>query len=465
MPTAPLPPSRWAGLRPRRGWARTVGGVIVTTWTVFRETKAGTRAAALSFSSLLGLGPVIAIIVIVAGVVLGQRDPHLAVNTLNRLIHFVAPQVDQYEQLSAADPTSPGAQQAFNPKLVEIINGFTTGVSRGSAGVFGALSLIAIVLLLFKSIEDVFNEIWGVRRGRSLVMRIVFYWTILTLGAVLFFAAVTLLSAGAFVNVFMERLPFGLQLLRLLRWSLPLCSFALVTGVLTVFYRLIPHTRVYWRAALVGALVVAALLMMNNFLAFFYLRRVILTKSLYGSLGVLPILMFGLYVFWLYVLIGGQISYAVQNADFRNSQIAWSSLGETERERLSLAVFLVVCRRFQQCLPPVSASEVGEIVHVPSQILNGCLNRLTDRQLLTAVPPSDRAPATENRYQPARPLSRLTLLEFRQLEDPAGSRGATGDLTHLDPLLPLYEAALNRLEEQAFFQQSLEALLAEHPAT
>jgi len=438
----------------------------VTTWTVFRETKAGTRAAALSFSSLLGLGPLIAIILIVAGLVLGQRNPHLAVNTLDRLIHFVAPQINQYEQLSAADQAADAdGPPAFNPTLVQIIDGFSTGVSRGSAGVFGALSLIVIVLLLFKSIEDVFNEIWGVRRGRSLVMRIVFYWTILTLGAVLFFAAVTLLSAGAFVNVFMERLPFGLQLLRLLRWSLPLCSFALVTGVLTVFYRVIPHTRVFWRAAFIGALVVAALLMLNNFLAFFYLRRVILTKSLYGSLGVLPVLMFGLYVFWLYVLIGGQISYAVQNADFRNSQAAWGSLSEAARERLSLAVFLVICRRFQKCEPPISASEVGEIVHVPSQILNECLNRLTDMRLLTAVPPSDRAPATENRYQPGRPLSRLNLFEFRRLEDPADGRSATGDLSHLDPLLPLYQGALRQLGEQEFFRKSLEDLMGEHPVS
>ena len=52
--------------------------------------------------------------------------------------------------------------------------GWAATLARGSAGVFGALSLIAIVLLLFKSIEDVFNEIWGVRRGRSLVMRELF---------------------------------------------------------------------------------------------------------------------------------------------------------------------------------------------------------------------------------------------------------------------------------------------------
>jgi membrane protein len=462
MPAIPPTPAPAELLSPPAGWLKSAGRVIATTWNVFHETKAATRAAALSFSSLLGLGPLVAIILIVAGLVLGQRDPHLAVNALNRVLHFVAPQINQYEQLSnAAGPG--GASPAFNPTLVEIINGFSTGVSRGSAGTFGALTLIAIVLLLFKSIEDVFNEIWGVRTGRSLVMRVVFYWTILTLGALLFFAGVALLGAGAFVNVFMERLPFGAQLVRLLRWSLPVGSFALVAGVLTVFYRVIPNTRVDWRAALAGALLVAALLMLNNFLAFFYLRRVILTRSLYGSLGVLPVLMFGLYVFWLYVLIGGQFSYAVQNAHFRNNQAAWRRLSEVARERLLLAVFLVICRRFQRCRPPASASEVGEIVRAPAQILNECLNRLSDMGLLTAVPPAAGARTPELRYQPARPLGRLNLLEFRQLEGQAGPQPIPGDLNALDPLLPRYEEALARLGEQPFFRKSIEELLAENP--
>src|SRR5690349_17304790 len=67
--------------------------VISITWTVFNETKAASRAAALSFSSLLGLGPLVAITVLIAGFTLDQKDPSLAANQLGRLISFVAPQV------------------------------------------------------------------------------------------------------------------------------------------------------------------------------------------------------------------------------------------------------------------------------------------------------------------------------------------------------------------------------------
>ena len=75
--------------------------VFSITITVFSETKAASRAAALSFSSLLGLGPLVAIAMLVAGMVLDNKDPDLAVNTLNRVITFIAPQVDQYESMTS----------------------------------------------------------------------------------------------------------------------------------------------------------------------------------------------------------------------------------------------------------------------------------------------------------------------------------------------------------------------------
>jgi len=54
-----------------RGWLYATLRVFTVTWTVFMETKAASRAAALSFSSLLGIGPLIAIGVLIGGFVLG----------------------------------------------------------------------------------------------------------------------------------------------------------------------------------------------------------------------------------------------------------------------------------------------------------------------------------------------------------------------------------------------------------
>ena len=400
-----------------------------------------------------------------------DNDPNLVANKLSDLIKLAAPQLAQLETMNnqqadaARAGTAPGAGTqniAVNPKLVDLINGIIAGAHSSSAGVFGALSLIFIVLLLFKSVEDAFNDIWGVRLGRSLLMRVVFYWTILTLGAVLFFAAVTLLGAGAFINVFIEKLPGGAELLRVLRWSLPAFSFTLLVTVLTVFYRVIPNTRVLWRVAFTGALVVAALLMLNNFIALLYVRRVTNEINFYGSLSILPVFMFGLYIFWFFVLIGGVLSYAIQNVHYRNSQAAWSGLTEAMRERLSLVVLLTIGRRFHACLPPVSASQLCTFVKVPSQVLNECLNRLADMQLITALRPAPGTPVTDPLYQPSRPLSHITLLEFKRLDDNLGDDPIGQALERIDPILPHYNAALDRVGEQEFLKKNLEQLFEEH---
>lgn len=484
--------------------------VISITVTVFRESRAPSRAAALSFSSLLGLGPLIAIAVLIGGFMLGKNSDEVIADRIGSLIEAVAPQLRQLDGPAAQPPESapaPGsaapssakppsqtpaqphgiahASGAPTPRIgeapppparhpgekvdrnvVTFVKGIVDGARSGSGGVFGAISFITVVLLLFKSIEDAFNDIWGVRVGRSIVVRVVFYWTVLTLGAVIFFAAIALLGATSFVSLFQPvilKLPGGQELFNVLRWSLPLFSITLLTALLTLLYRIIPNTRVFWGAAAVGAVVVTCLLLLNNYVALLYVRRVIITRSLYGSVALPLVLMLGLYVFWLYLLIGGIVSYAVQNVHFRNSQAAWSTLPEQTRERLSLIVFLTICRRFRECMPPISASHLSVMLKVPTQLINECLGRLEQLKLVIPLRPSANETESDTRYQPARPLNRITLYDFKTLDENFGENPLGGSLEDIEPLMARYDAELRHVGENEFFQKSVDELLAEHP--
>ncbi|MEO6246511.1 MAG: YihY/virulence factor BrkB family protein [Opitutaceae bacterium] len=438
------------------GCAYAVLRVISITVTVFFESRIVSRAAALSFSSLLGLGPLIAIAVLVAGFALGKNDPNLVADTLNRLVKIVAPQIAQYETLTQT------ANQV-NPQLVDVINNIIKSSQSSSAPALGMFTLLVIVLLLFKSIEDTFNDIWGVRQGRSVVKRIVLYWTVLTLGAVLFFSAVALLGASTFFHMFDDKLPDEVGKFRSVGWLLQLASFSLLAALLTVFYRVIPNTRVFWRAALIGGLVVGGLLVMNNVMAFLFVKRVLLERNLYGSLALPFVVISGLFIFWLCVLTGGIVSYAVQNVHFRNSQAAWGTLSEAMRERLALVVFLTICRRFNACMPPASVSMLGALLKVPAQLLNECLSRLVMLKLVTALRPPATSEETEDLYQPAQPLNRLTLFDFKNRDDNFGDDPADATIESIDPIVGQYNAALARLGDQEFFQQTVDQLLTQNP--
>jgi membrane protein len=153
----------------------------------------------------------------------------------------------------------------------------------------------------------------------------------------------------------------------------------------------------------------------------------------------------------------------VQNVHFRNSQAAWGHLSETMRERLLLVVLLKICRRFRDCQPPLSASNLGDSIKVPTQILNECLNRLVDLKLVTPLP----APSDDNTgdllYQPARPLNRISLLEFKRLDDNYGDDPVGNSLEHLDPVLYQYNRVTERGGEHEFLNKNLEDLFAEYP--
>ena len=451
------------------------------TLSGLQELKVAPRAAALSYSSLLGLGPLVAIAVLISGFALGNRDPAIIANGLNNIISFIAPQVGEYQKAvsdgqpansivvgphaagTAAAPTA--SRPPADPVLVGVINNFITYSHSGTAGVVGVVALLVIVILLFTSVEKTFNDIWGVRRGRNWVTRIVYYWAVITLGAVLFIASLTLFSAGAFINASAAKLPFRQELAPLYSLLLRSTSTLLLVLILTLFYRLIPNTRVRWRAALIGAVVVTALLFLNNYLAFLYFRNVVSANRLYGSVGILPILMLGLYVFWLFVLVGGQITYAVQNVHYRSSQMAWHGLNQATRESMSLLVLLLIARRFKSCQPPHSVADLAQLIRIPSQILNESLNRLCDLKLIVELPPAEGTDPTEHRYQPARPLDHVSLTQFRQLFENYGEAPAGGLLDNVDPVLAYYHERLAAGLPRVLGEMTLDQLLDAHPQT
>lgn len=436
--------------------------ILSITITGLGEIRVFSRAAALSFSSLLGIGPLIAIGVLVAGNILAEQKSDIAVEALNKAIRFIAPQVSQLDDAIVVTGDVKSGPVEVNPEIVSMINNFIEASQSGTLGIVGGLTLVLIVIQLFISVEESFNSIWGVRRGRSLLMRIAWYWTVVTLGAVLMMAALSLLSASTIPAV-VERLPMGVEMMRVFRLVAPLVSFVVLVLMLTIFYRFIPNTNVFWIPAIVGATVVVILLVLNNYLAFFYVRRVLLSQSLFGSLSIVPVLMAGLYVFWFFVLLGGQITYAVQNVHYRSSQSVWHELNYISRESLALLVLALIARRFKACKPALTASDLSKAIRVPTQVLNECLNRLNDIGLVSTNPPLEGESALDYRFQPARPLDRITLNEFRNEFAELGESPSGELLESVDPILRHFRSSVATALGTALSDRTLDQLIDELP--
>ena len=345
---------------------------------------------------------------------------------------------------------------------MEFVNNLGKSARSGTAGIVGTLILILICIQLIITIENTLNMIWGVRRGRSWGQRIVSYWTLISLGTVLGIMAITFLSAAT-LSIWIQKLPFGLGLAQYTGVFMPVLSFTLIILLFALFYRFIPHTTVPWKAAFIGSTSVAVLLFLNNYLSFLYISRVVRTQSLYGSIGIVPVLMFGLFIFWIFILLGGQITYSVQNVKLLTNLKVWKNISVHARESLTLTTFLLIARRFYTCAAPLSSEELSNITRVPGQVLNESILRLHDMGLISPIESVDENEETITRYQPSKPLSKITLGEFKQDLDTYGADGGAELLCELDPILGYYEANLQTVHKAGLLQKPVKELFEKYP--
>lgn len=436
-----------------RGWRASLFGllrVITITAEGVLKNRIPSQAAALSYYTLIALGPLIAIVIMISGFVLRDNQQEVATKALTDLVYFIAPSaeeasqtelVDFFDEIDASSTLASGvtATKKVNPELVKFIEDVVENARSGAVGVIGSLILILISIQLLSTIEKTFNSIWGVRMARNVPQRIVFYWTFISLGAVFSFTAVTLGTVSAIAAKF-EDIPFIGEMARDSIIALaPLLAFFLIILLLTAFNRFIPNTRVRWLPAALGATIVAILLMLNQQLSFLYIGFVIRQQSLFGTVGILPILLFGLFIFWLVLLIGGQLTYAIQNVNTLTNQRAWENVSLRTREALSLAALLLVARRFQECGKPYSVDEMTAKMRVPGNILNETLSRLCDLGYLNSVQSSEVKKQDSMRYQPAIPLETITLAEFKQRLETFGNNMGGDLLQSVDPIIAYFE--------------------------
>jgi len=428
--------------------------VISITTRGIMSKKMFSQAAALSYSSLMSLGPIVFLAIMISTVVLQRHSVQITTDLLNNIVKFIAPTTS----MTAADTGQP------NEQLVAMLKSFVESAHHWKGSVFSLLFLVFICIQMMISIENNFNNIWGVRRGRNTLRRIVLYWTVFMLGVLAAFTTATVLSAAT-LGMMVSELPWGLDILGNFTGVTHLLAFALLTLVLAVFYRFIPNTKVHWGPALIGGMVVAICLILNNYFSFLYVATVLNKMNLYGSVvGIIPILMFGLYVFWGLVLFGGVLTYAVQNANIITADRLWNQVSPRTRRLLNLAAFLRIARAYLRKEPGPTVQDLANSMRVPAAILNEGLGRLTDLRLVSTVEQANGRREINIRYQPARPLNQLTLGGFHRSVDMVGNSAGDEHLEATDPILPQYVEALGQFEAGPALERTFAEMLKDEKA-
>jgi membrane protein len=399
----------------------------------FIRNRCPVRAGALSYTTLLALIPLLAVGISVASSLLKQKDDAASAQFYSQLIDKFVGVAAPHLGMVPKEPGEPGEQDDARREVVQGINQFVKNIQSGAIGVVGMIALVMVAISLLATIEATFNDMWGITRGRSWFARVIQYWAGITLGPLLIIIAFTLTTGPHLkgTKVLVEQMPY---LGTLLFAFMPL---VVVTGAFTLFYFLLPNTKVQWKAALVGGIVGGCLWHLNNVAAVLFVSRVITYKKIYQSFYIVPVFMFGLYVSWLIVLFGAQVAYVYQNLRTYLQERQAEGVNQRGREFVALRLMTFIGQRFVRGEKAAAISEMAEALTVPSRLVSQILSLLAETKILLEVKSVDHA------YTPARPLETITVQDvFQALRTGEGREVATKD----EPVRDLVRGEFEKIE-------------------
>ncbi len=265
-------------------------------------------ASALTFTSLLALVPITAIGFAVLAAFPAFEDVHRDIQML--------------------------VFQSFLPDVgLRVEEYFTTFVENaGKLTVVGLLGLGVTAILLLATIESTLNGIWRVREARPWQARLVVYWTLLTLGPLLFGAS---LSLSGYLMAVIRASGVEAATVQLARLA-GVVPLLLGAGAFALLYMILPNRRVPPAHAVVGGLTAALLFEVLKRLFAAYVVQLPTYQTIYGAVSALPIFLVWLYVSWGAVLFGAVVAASL--GDWRMDRVDRAAEGPAPRLAVALRI-------------------------------------------------------------------------------------------------------------------------------
>ena len=315
------------------------------------------QAMALAFKTLLSLAPLLAVIFsILKGLGVHNRlEPALA--------EALAPLGEKGQEITG------------------YLIGFVDKMSAGALGSVGTVTLFVTVVSLLGTIEEAFNRIWHVKAPRKLTRKFSDYLSVILVGPVLVFAALTItatLQSNLFVQKLMSLEPFGSAILTLLRFV----PYLTLWGAFTFTYVFVPNTRVKLQSALVGGLAAAFLWQTVGWGFTMFVASSTHYYAIYSSFAILLLFLLWLQVGWVIVLLGAQVAYAYQHVNFYVEDREILAQSPAGREKLALQMMFLIGRNFYHGLDPMSIPAMATQLHLPAGIVNDFMEMFHQTRLV-----------------------------------------------------------------------------------
>lgn len=355
----------------------------------FKNEELQTKASALTYSTLLAIVPLLAVLL---GIAKGFGFQGAVRQQL--FVFFPGHELELSK-----------AFQYVESYLAQAQGGVIIGV--------GLILLFYTVISLISTIEDSFNNIWQIQKSRPLSRKVIDYMG-------LFLLLPILITTSSGISIFISTLKGSILneyvfFTPVVEFILNISPFIITILAFTALYLLLPNTKVRFLNGFLAA--VFAGTAFQIFQLIYINGQIWVSKynAIYGSFAALPLLLLWLQLSWLICLFGAELSYASQNVKKFSFDRDTKNITRRYKDFLTLLIASLIAKRFAKGEKPYSADELSETYRIPIRITTEILYLLTDLNIISETHIDDDMVTY---YQPAMDINQLSVgLLFSKIDE------------------------------------------------
>lgn len=286
--------------------------------------------------------------------------------------------------------------------IIGFVNSYLIHTKKGLFLGIGLLFMLWTTLMLISNIETAFNDIWQVRRQRSIFRTITDYIALLFLIPVVIVVSSGLSILVAALN---HQLKDIIVLGPLMSFAIKLSPYLLLSVAFTVLYIFMPNTKVKLKSAAIPGIIAGV--SMQLFQSIYINSQIWISNynAIYGSFAIIPFFLLWLQASWIICLVGAELSYTRQNSEdfFVDIPSEPSFASKTEA---SWKIITLINERFHNGEKAITAEEIKSYIKVSMRNLNNLLYDLQKIHLIAEITHDEKGDIA--RYLPAETLDNIS---------------------------------------------------------
>ncbi len=392
--------------------------VIILAVREFVDDKCSQKASALTYYSLLSIVPLVAM---AFGIAKGFGFETALENQLMKSLY---------------------GQEAVVAWIMDFAHKYLSSIKGGMIAGVGFVMLLWSVMNVLGGIEQSFNEVWEVKRSRSMVRKFSDYVSIMLIG-ILF-----LVSSGSMIVSFSKSMD-GVQMFHHL-WLVVsnVLPYLLIWFMFTMLFYILPNTKVKFTSALVGGIIAGSLFQITQYFYVYFQVGMSRYNAIYGSFAAFPLFLIWMQTSWLIVLFGAELAFAHQNV--RNFEYEKDTRNISYSYKKLMAIFIAqyIVKRFDRGEKAPTADDLIVDLQLPVKLVMMLLYEMIEAGIVVEIFNQSNK---DNTYQPAMDINKLTVCSFLERMERHGTsdfhHSSSVEIERIKGVISSFDGSLEQLPE------------------